>query len=210
MNTHEILQWRYATKRYNGQLIPKEKLDYILEAARLAPSSSGLQAYKIFVISEKTLLDKIKVIAMNQPQINECSHLLVFASWDKYSEERLSETFRKVEIGRGMTTNQLEDYKKLLLDLYTPLGETWQANHLARQTYISASMAMVAAAEVGIDSTPMEGFNNAELDQLLELNTYGLKSQILLPLGYRDTVTDWNLPMPKYRRPLEELVVEIN
>ena len=146
---------------------------------------------------------------MNQPQITECSHLLVFASWDKYSEERLDDTFRKVEVGRGMPAHKMDDYKNLLLSMYIPLGESWQANHLARQTYISASMAMVAAAEMGVDSTPMEGFKNTELDKLLGLDTDGLKSQILLPLGYRDSSVDWNLPMPKYRRPLEELVVEI-
>jgi nitroreductase len=209
MDTLKLLNWRYATKRYNGKPISQENLEYILEAARLAPSSSGLQPYKILVISNKELLEKIKPIAMNQAQITECSHVLIFASWDKYTEERLSATFRKIEAGRGMPENKMEDYKNLLLSLYVPRGEEWQANHTARQTYIAATTAMVAAAELEIDTTPMEGFNNSELDKLLNLDQEGLKSQIVLTLGYREAQNDWNVAMPKYRKPKEELIIEI-
>lgn len=209
MSTLESLNWRYATKSYNQQSVAEDKLNYILEAIRLSPSSSGLQPYKVLVISNRELLKKIQPLAMNQAQVVECSHLLVFASWDKYSEGRLTDTLRKIETGRGMTEGRMDEYKALLLNFYTSKGEDWQANHTARQTYIAAGMAMVAAAEVEVDATPMEGFNNEELDALLELQKEGLKSQIMLPIGYRNADKDWNLTMPKYRKPLEELVLEI-
>ncbi|MFN8438649.1 MAG: nitroreductase family protein [Cytophagales bacterium] len=209
MKTLELLKWRYATKKYNGQVVPQEKIDKILEAAKLAPSSSGLQAYKIFVISNKELKEKLQPACMNQAQIVEASHVLVFASWDKYTEERLTETFRKAEAGRGLPPMKMEDYKNILVNMYTPLDEAWQAQHLARQTYISASMAMVAAAELEVDTTPMEGFLNAEVDKILELEKYGLKSQLIVTLGYRDAAADWNASLPKFRRANEELFVEI-
>ena len=93
MNLVEDLQWRYATKKMNGKTIPQEKLDYILEAARLAPSSSGLQPYKIFVISNKALLQKIKPVAWDQSQILDASHVLVFAAWDGYTLDRIESVF---------------------------------------------------------------------------------------------------------------------
>ena len=86
MSLLEDLKWRYATKKMNGTKVPQDKLDYILEAARLAPSSSGLQPYKVIVISDKALLEKIKGISWNQSQVTDCSHLLVFAAWDGYTD----------------------------------------------------------------------------------------------------------------------------
>ena len=65
------LQWRYATKKMNGEIVPQEKLDYILEAARLAPTSSGLQPFEILVITNKEILGKILPIAHGQSQVTE-------------------------------------------------------------------------------------------------------------------------------------------
>ena len=84
------LQWRYATKKMNGEIVPQEKLDYILEAARLAPTSSGLQPFEILVISNKELQGKILPLAHGQSQVIDSSHVLVFAAWDNYTEERIN------------------------------------------------------------------------------------------------------------------------
>ena len=81
MSLLESLQWRYAAKRMTGEKLPQEKVDVVLEAARLAPTSSGIQPFSILQITDRQLLEKIKPIAFNQPQITEASHLLVFAAW---------------------------------------------------------------------------------------------------------------------------------
>jgi nitroreductase / dihydropteridine reductase len=199
------LNWRYATKSYNGEIVPADKLDYILEAARLAPTSSGLQAFKIFVISNKEIKEKMQPIAMNQAQVVESSHVLVFASWDKYDDERIDDTFVKMTEARGFPTDQANAYKTMLKGHWAVKGEAWQANHTARQTYIAAAMAMAAAAELKVDATPMEGFDNDALDALLNLKEQGLKSQVMVALGYRKP-DDWNTKMPKFRRSKEELI----
>ncbi|OUL60073.1 NAD(P)H-dependent oxidoreductase [Flavobacterium sp. AJR] len=209
MNLIDTLNWRYATKKMNGKKVPQEKLDYILEAARLAPSSSGLQPYKIFVISNSDLLEKIKAIAWNQSQITDCSHLLVFAAWDGYSLDRITAVFNKTLAERGLPADTMDDYKKTLWGLYEPLSTEWHANHAARQAYISMGVAIVAAAEQKVDATPMEGFIPAEMDKLLGLEEQGLKSALLLPLGYRDEANDWLVNMKKVRTPMEEFVTEI-
>ncbi|GAA4312588.1 NAD(P)H-dependent oxidoreductase [Mucilaginibacter gynuensis] len=209
MSLLDDLQWRYATKKMNGQTIPEEKLDYILEAARLAPSSSGLQQYKILVISDRALLEKIKLVSYDQSQITDCSHLLVFAAWDGYSDERISSVFNYIMDERGLPHQTMDGYKQVILDLYERSGEAWQAHHAAKQSYISFAMAIAAAAEQKIDATPIEGFLPEKLDELLNLTGSGYKSTVILPLGYRETENDWLVNMKKVRTPKDAFITHI-
>lgn len=209
MSLLEDLKWRYAAKKMNGEQIPQEKLDYILEAARLAPSSSGLQPYKVFVISNKELLAKIKMVAWDQSQVVDCSHLLVFAAWDGYSDARVSAVFNYTMDQRGLPHETMDDYKQNILSLYEPLGKEWQADHAAKQSYISFAMAIAAAAEQKVDATPIEGFLPPEVDKLLALEGTGYKSTLLLTLGYRDADNDWLVSMKKVRTPKEDFITEI-
>ncbi|MBJ6142801.1 nitroreductase family protein [Hymenobacter sp. BT559] len=209
MSLLEDLSWRYATKKMNGERIPADKLAYILEAARLAPSSSGLQPYKIIVISDPALLAKVKEIAYNQSQITDCSHLLVFAAWDGYSEARITRVFNYILDERGLPHQTMDDYKQTILNLYEPLGTEWQAHHAAKQSYIAFAMAIAAAAEQRIDATPIEGFDTAQLDALLKLTGSGYRSTVLLPLGYRQEEGDWLVKMKKVRTPQADFVTEL-
>lgn len=203
------LQWRYATKKMNGQIVPKEKLDYIIEAAHLAPSSSGLQPYKILVISNRELLEQLKPHSFNQNQITECSHLLVWAAWDSYNLEKIEKQFQYILSERGLPSNQMDDYKNLLWSMYEPLGENWHSIHTSKQAYISFALAIAAAAEQRVDATPMEGFNPEMYDQILNLKQEGLKSAVVLALGYRDSGNDWNENLKKVRNPIQDFVTEI-
>ena len=209
MSLLQDLSWRYATKKMTGTKVSKEKLDYILEAARMAPSSSGLQQYKIIVISDPLLLEKVKGIAYNQSQISECSHLLVFAAWDEYTDERVTKVFNAMMDERGLPHQTMEGYKKTILDLYATLGKDWEAHHAAKQSYISFAMAIAAAAEQKVDATPIEGFLPGKLDDLLRLTGSGYKSTVLLPLGYRDSEGDWLVNMKKFRTPQDTFVTEM-
>lgn len=209
MSLLEDLNWRYATKKMNGEIVPQDKVDYIVEAARLAPSSSGLQPYRLFVISNKELLQKIEPIAFSQAQITDGSHLLVWAAWDGYSHNSISEVFEKTTKERGIPTEAMDDYKARLWGMYEPLGSDWHAAHAAKQAYISFALAIAAAAEQKVDATPMEGFDMNALDELLGLRDKGLKSVVILPLGYRETSGDWLVNLKKYRTPNEEFITEI-
>jgi len=209
MSLLDDLKWRYATKKMNGNVVPQEKVDYILEAVRLSASSSGLQPYEIFVITNAELLEKIKVLAWNQSQITDCSHLLVFAAWDGYSLERIEKVFARTLAERGLPADTMDDYKKTLWGMYEPLPTEWHANHAARQAYIALGTALAAAAEQKVDAKPMEGFTPEEVDKLLELKEKGLKSAVLLPLGYRDEANDWLVNMKKVRTPKEIFITEI-
>ncbi|WP_294963724.1 nitroreductase family protein [uncultured Flavobacterium sp.] len=205
----DALKWRYATKKMNGQAVPQEKVDYILEAAKLAPSSSGLQPYKVFVITNKELKEKLKAVSFDQSQVTDASHVLVWAAWDGYSLEKISAVFDRTIAERGIPADAMDEYKQRLWGMYEPLGQEWHANHAAKQAYISFGVAIAAAAEQQVDATSMEGFIPAEVDKLLGLNELGLKSVLVLPLGYRDDANDWLVNLKKVRTPQEEFITEI-
>jgi len=210
MSLVENLNWRYATKKMNGKTIPAEKLAYILNAAKLAPSSAGLQPYSILVISNKALLEKIKPIAYNQQQITEASQLLVFAAWDHYSEENIGAVMAATAAERGLPANALDEYKTKMWSMFSSQPADLHFNHAARQAYISFAMAIAAAAEQRVDATPMEGFDPAALDELLGLKEKGLRSAVILALGYRDEPNDWLVNMKKVRKADELLFINLN
>ncbi|WBO57795.1 nitroreductase family protein [Acidocella sp. MX-AZ03] len=80
---NERLSWRYATKAFDpSRQVPAEKLNAILEAVRLAPTSSGLQPFELLVVTNPEIRAKIRAVAWDQAQVTDCSHLLVFAAWD--------------------------------------------------------------------------------------------------------------------------------
>ena len=209
MSIIENLNWRYATKKMNGTAVPQEKIDLILEAARLAPSSSGLQPFEIIVISNKELLEKIKAVSNGQSQITDCSHLLVFAAWDTYTEDRINEVFKRTNAERGMPDSATDGYRNMLNGAYPNRPSEENYNHAAKQAYISLGITMAAAAELKVDATPMEGFDAKGLDEVLNLKAKGLRSAVILPLGYRDASNDWLANLKKVRTPKEKFITEI-
>jgi len=157
VNLIDIMNWRYATKKMDpSKVLAPEKLERILEAIRLAPTSSGLQPYELLVLSNRELLARIQPIAFNQGQITECSHLLVFAAWDDYTPERINRMFDLTNQERGFTSEGWENYRKMLLGTYPSRGQEINFQHAARQAYIGLTAGLIAAACEEVDSTPME------------------------------------------------------
>lgn len=205
------LKWRYATKKYDpSKKVTQEDIDKILEAARLAPTSSGLQQFKVIVITNQELKEKIVPIAFDQQIVADASHLLVFVSWNRYTEERIDTAYDFTTDERSLPRGRFSSYTDRLKSIYLHQTEEQNFAHTARQAYIGLGLALAQAAELKVDSTPMEGFNNEALDKLLGLESKGLKSVLLLPIGYRDTDNDWLVNMKKVRKPKEEFVIEIN
>ena len=202
------LKWRYATKAYDStKKVDQKDVDKIIEAARLAPTSSGLQQFRIMVITNQELKEKIVPIAMDQQNIAQCSHLLVFAAWDRYTEERIDEVYNYTTDQRGLPRGRFGSYTNKLKSLYLPQTAEENFAHTARQAYIGLGLALAQAAELKVDSTPMEGFDNSALDELLDLRSKGLRSVVLMPIGYRDNENDWLVNMKKVRIPKETFVI---
>jgi nitroreductase len=207
MTLIEKLQWRYATKKMDPtKIVSSEKVDHILEAVRLTASSSGLQPYEVFVITNKDIRQKIREVANNQSQITDCSHLLVFAAWDNYTAERINAAFDMTETIRNFKSESGTAYRQMLLNTYPARDAEVNFTHAAKQAYIGLGTALIAAADQQVDCTPMEGFNPPAVDEVLDLHAKGLRSVVMLPLGYRKADEDWLMNLKKVRRSKEQFI----
>ncbi|SEI85093.1 Nitroreductase [Sphingobium sp. AP50] len=205
------LNWRYATKKMNpDKRVPEDKIERILEAVRLAPTSSGLQQFEVIVVTNKDIREQIKAIAWNQEQVTDASHLIVFAAWDNYTADRINHMFDLVNDERGFRNEGWEAYRQMLLGTYPQRDAQTNFEHAARQAYVGLGIALTAAAFEEVDATPMEGFDPAALDAILDLRARGLRSVAIMPVGYRADEGDWLLGLKKVRRPIGEFVSRID
>jgi nitroreductase len=204
------LEWRYACKKMDpAKAVPQDKVDRIVEAARLAPTSSGLQPFEIIVVTNSAVREQIKPKAWGQAQITDGSHLLVFAAWDNYTAERINMMFDMTNAQRGGTNEGWENYRQKLLQLYPGRSADVNYEHAARQAYIGLGAALIAAAFEEVDATPMEGFDPKAVDEILGLRARGLRSVVIVPLGYRASEGDWLVNLKKVRRPTAQFVTEV-
>lgn len=204
---NERLVWRYATKAYDPtKSVPAETLDAILEAVRLAPTSSGLQPFELLVVTNPEIRAKIREVSWDQAQVTDCSHLLVFAAWDDITPERVNMMFDLTNEVRGLKNEGWEAYRQKLLGIIAERGTEANFQAAARQTYIGLGAALIAAAFEEVDTTPMEGFDPNAVDEILGLKARHLRSVVMLPLGYRAAERDWLVNLKKVRRPREQFV----
>lgn len=209
MTLIESLNWRYATKRMSGAKISSDKMDHLLEAIRLSASGFGLQPYQVFVIENPELKAQIQPIAYGQPQVVESSHLLVFAAWNEVTAEKIDYFINTVAKIRNVPVEALGDYKNAISGSMLNLPKEAQANWAARQVYLAMGTALAAAAELRIDTTPMEGFVPAKLDELLGLSEKGLHSVLMLAVGERNAEADYMTGAAKVRYSKEELFINL-
>lgn len=205
----DLMTWRYATKKMDpSKAVPDDKLEAIIEAIRMAPTSSGTQPFELFVVTNPEIRELIRKVSFDQSPVTDGSHLLVFAAWDNYTAERIDAVTEQLVKERG-DLPLLKSYYENLKSLYLPRDPQVNFEHAARQAYIALGFGLLAAAEQRVDATPMEGFDPAAVDEILDLSARGLRSVVLLPLGYRDEQGDWLLKMPKSRKSRDAIVTEI-
>ncbi|HUF05258.1 MAG TPA: NAD(P)H-dependent oxidoreductase [Aridibacter sp.] len=200
------LRWRYATKGFDPELkVSEEDWETLMNAAILAPSSWGLQPFKMVVVTDTEMKKRLRPACNNQPQITDCSHLVIFAASKELTEEHIDGFIDLTAKTREMELEELEDFRKLLHDFRKKLETngtalTWSQ----RQSYISLGFLLSTSALMGIDACPMEGFQPEKVDEILGLEGY--RSTALCALGYR-TGNDWLVGLKKVRFPPEEMVI---
>jgi nitroreductase / dihydropteridine reductase len=209
MSLLENLNWRHAVKAYDPtKKVSQENIDKIVEAARLAPTSSGLQPFKVIVISNQEIKDKLVKGALNPDCMRECSHVIVFAAWDRYTEERIDTVYNYTTDERNLPRGRFDSYTNQLKSIYLQQTANENFAHIARQTYIALGLALAQAAELKVDTTPIEGFDNKYVDDVLQLENQGLKSVTLMYVGVADPARDWLVDMKKVRTPKEQFIIE--
>ena len=199
MELLKSLEWRYATKKMNGEKIPQDKLERILEATRLAPSSYGLTPYNVIVVEDQKLKEELQGACYGQTQLSESSAVLVFATWDDVTENSVGNYINEIAKQREIPVESLNGLQDMMNGSLTNMTQEQKISWAQRQAYIGLGFALTAAAVEEVDSTPMEGFVPESVDTVLGLQELGLKSVVVLPLGYRDTENDSLSTLKKVR-----------
>jgi nitroreductase len=207
--TIEKLNWRYATKKFDGsKKISTEDLNTLLEATRLSASSYGLQPYHILIVQNKEIRKKLRPVSWGQSQITDASHLIVFTNKTKFEEDLVDDYLKNVGNTRGVAEKDLKGYsdfmKSKLLQLNDTEKEAWTAN----QVYLALGNLMTIAAELEIDTCPMEGFETEKYNEILGLKDKNLNASVVLAVGYRSK-EDETQHYPKVRKSTEELFTHI-
>lgn len=208
MNLIDTLNWRYAAKRMTSEKVSDEKVTEILEAINLTATSAGMQPFRVIAISNPEIKQKLQAASFN-PQVGESSHLLVFASYTHVSQKHIDEYMELIAKTRNIPLESLNDFKEKL-SMFLNMPEDFVRTWAAKQAYIALGTAIVAAANLKVDSTPMEGFDNAVFDEVLGLKEKGLQSAVILALGYRNEEIDPYAKAKKVRIPLNELTITLN
>jgi nitroreductase / dihydropteridine reductase len=201
--------WRYATKLMNYEIVSNEKLNIILDAANLAPTSYGLQPFGITVVSNQSLKMKLQEASFGQLQVGSCSHALVFTVPLKITEKQIQKYIDLIAAKRKTSQTILDTYKATIMGTISSLSAEQQQNWATRQAYISLGVAMVAAAEQKVDTCPMEGFDAAIFDKILNLTEKGQKAVVMMVLGYRSKADDYS-KNEKVRKAREDMFDMIN
>ena len=201
----EDLNWRYATKKFDAnRSVSEEDLGQLLQAVRLSASSYGLQPYKVLVLKDRELRERLQPACWNQSQITEASHLIVIASRTNVDEELIDSYLREVSTTRNIPSKDLEGYGSFMKSKLLELPKATQQSWTSRQAYIAVGNLLSAAAAMRIDTCPMEGFDQSQADEILGLPEKGLTTAVIIPVGYRSEA-DQTQHYTKVRRPEAEL-----
>ncbi|HUR96940.1 MAG TPA: NAD(P)H-dependent oxidoreductase [Pyrinomonadaceae bacterium] len=205
----DSLEWRYAVKAYDkSKKVSEADLKVLEDSILLAPSSFGIQPYKVLVISDPVVREKLKPAAYNQPAITDASHLIVFAFKKTLTEQDVDQFVERIAEVRGQTRESLEGLESAVRgtvsrSIESGNVETWNS----RQAYIALGFLLETAALLNIDATPMEGFDAAKVNEVLGLTDYSAVA--IAAVGYRDAANDWLASLPKVRKPKGELIERI-
>ncbi|MBW8243705.1 nitroreductase family protein [Muricauda oceani] len=208
MELIEAMEWRYATKQYSDKKVSDDVLEKITKAIHLSASSYGIQPYKILVIENPDVRKKLSAHSFN-PQINQASHLLVFAAFDSIKSDTIEKYVELIAKVREIPIEDLSVFKEKALNRLLLKSDEDNFIWATKQAYIALGTGMIAAAVEKVDATPMEGFIAENFDEMLGLKEKGLRSVALLSLGYRDVENDSNARLKKVRWPREEFITTI-
>jgi len=209
MNTIENLKWRYATKKFNpNKKLTQNKLNILKEAFNLTATSFGLQTINLLVVENKNVRTQLVAHAYNQKQVLEASHLLVICIQNNIELSDVTEYYNNIKNTRSTSEAILKPYRQGLIEMMDKMSIEQRQQWSSNQAYIALGNLMTVCAIERIDSCPMEGFIPDKFDKLLELKQKGLKSVLLLPVGYRAD-DDMFSELKKVRKPLKETVIEI-
>lgn len=203
----EALRWRYAVKAFDvARHIPEEIWSSLEETLVLTPSSFGLQPWRFLVLTDPALRERLLSHSWGQRQVVDCSHYVVFCGRRSLGASDLETYIDRIREVRGTPPEKLAGLRRMLTGAllegpFRPVISEWSS----RQVYIALGNFMTAAALLGIDTCPMEGFESPRYDEVLGLNSGPFTSVVCCAAGYR-SAGDRYATLPKVRFPRQDLI----
>lgn len=208
MDLLEILKRRHTTKAYDKERkIPAPVVAQLLEALRYSPSSVNSQPWHFFVADNTEGKSRIAkatsgAFAFNASRVMDASHVIVLSARNTLPPQYL-QTLADQEQADGRYTDenartQAHKGRAGFVGLHEQAGDvpTWTQ----KQTYIAQGFLLLSAALLGVDATPMEGFDAGILSTELGLAEKDLSPAVIVALGYHSDA-DFNARLPKSRLP---------
>ncbi len=209
MNLLEILNWRYSTKIFDkNKRVDDAVVRKILELTNLSASSHGMQPFKMVLIKDQETKKKLKELSFDQVNVENSSHLIVFAARTDLNEGFVDECVKHVSIQRNVSPESLSSYKAMLLNSLNKKDDNAKFIWAANQIYIALGTFLIACASEHVDACPIGGFSPEKYDDFLQLHKYNLKSVVVGLMGYRDN-SDAYIQKKKVRKPISEMLIEL-
>ncbi len=203
------LNWRYATKRFDAnRKLSQEQLGLIKEAFNLTATSYGLQPLKLVIVSDQDIKNQLVAMSMEQVQVRDASHVLVFCIEDELTEDFIRTYFKNVQRLRQTPEEVLAPFQSHVIETFSTKEEKEVTTWMTKQAYLAMGNLLTVCAIEGIDSCPMEGFEPAKYDELLGLKQLGLRSVLVMPIGFRSE-EDMFSGMKKVRRGTDQVIIEM-
>lgn len=208
MNIIESLNWRYATKKFDTKKLDQSQIDRVLESLRLSASSFGLQPMHIVMVENPKVREELVAQSWGQRQVVEASHLLVLCRQNDMTDSDVDNYIDLIVEARQAPKESLAQYTEIMKASVVKFPKEQKAGWMTNQVYLGLGNLLTACAVEGIDACPMEGFDKAAYDRILNLEEKGLSSVVVCPVGYR-SAEDKYAEAPKVRKPMSEVLHKI-
>lgn len=209
MNLIKSLEWRYATKVFdNKKIIDPVLVDKIKQGFNLSASSYGLQPVKLILLKNKKIQNELFSISMNQKQVLDASHLAIFCINVNIDSDYIQDYFKRIKKIRKTEESILSSYRNNLISTFSEMSQIDIELWATKQAYLAMGNLLAVCADLKVDACPMEGFDSLAYDEYFKLNKKGLKSVLIMPMGYRSS-QDILSKMKKVRKPISESIINI-
>lgn len=209
MNILDSLQWRYATKKFDtNRLLDEKKINILTAAFNLTATSYGLQPLKLVILQNKAIQQSLVTYSMEQQQVAQASHVLIICIEDTIDEQFIENYFENIKTIRHTEDAILQPFKTQTLKNFKEKTPEEITSWSSKQAYLTLGNLLTVCATEQIDACPMEGFIPEKYDEILELKAKGLRSVLVLPVGYRAD-DDMFASFKKVRRPLQDVVIRL-
>ncbi|MEZ7884632.1 MAG: NAD(P)H-dependent oxidoreductase [Bacteroidales bacterium] len=209
MSLIDNLKWRYATKKFDtSKKVSEKDIEFLKDAVNLSASSYGLQPYKVLLIKDEKIREKLREASWGQPQITDSTVIFLFCNYNDVDEKVIDNYIALKSDIQNIPIEQLKGYGDFMKQAIGSVPPEQRAIWASKQTYIGLGTLLAAAAELKVDACPMEGFDKDAYNSILGLKEMGLSASVIATIGYRSE-EDETSKMKKVRKSNDDMFINI-